>query len=262
MSTRGSSLRARTAWSLVVAAGVAVAHPLHAQQAGAGAQETSSGWFPSSLVVRPLVANSSGVDIAGAPMLVRRDAPAGSENVSPEAEVGFGYRLPVFRIRDARNGGPALDLALEAGVKARFALGEGANGLLNSDFRVAVPVGARSGRWEGVLSLVHVSSHLGDNFIEQNPDFEGGAISRNGFEAMVLYGIVPDVRVFVGGDYNFATAGVETVAGRFGLDTTLGSAGPAPFAPSARFRRASRTSRSAGRSMPWSESACEQARGR
>lgn len=231
MRTRRISPRAWNAWTLALAAGIAVAHPLHAQQAQQAdddraredrarddTEETSVGWFPGSLVVRPLVSGSSGVDIAGAPMFVRRDAPAGSENVSPEARVGFGYRLPVYRFRDGHTGGPALDLALEAGVKARFALGDGANGLQNSDFRVAVPLGARSGRWEGILSLVHVSSHLGDNFIEQNPDFESGAVSRNGFEAMALYGIVPDLRVFVGGDYNFATAVVETFAGRFGLD--------------------------------------------
>jgi len=209
--------------TLALVAGVAVAHPLLAQQAddgraGDGTEETSTGWFPGSLVVRPLAAGFSGVDIAGAPLIVRRDAPAGSENVSPEAGVGFGYRLPIFRLRDGRGGGPALDVALEAGVKARFALGEGANGLQNADFRVAIPVGARAGRWESTLALVHVSSHLGDNFLEQNPDFEPGAISRNGFEALVLYGIVPDLRIFGGGTYNFATAGVETFAGRFGLD--------------------------------------------
>jgi hypothetical protein len=205
--------------------GMADVHPLSAQQADIG-------WFPGSLVVRPLVASSSGVDISGVPMFVKHDAPAGSGDVSPEAQVGFGYRLPVFRFLDGSDGGPALDVSLDAGVRSRFVLGDGANGLLNADFTVAVPVGARQGRWEGSLALVHVSSHLGDNFISQNPAFEQRSISRNGFEALALYGVVPDLRVFVGGGYNFATAGsVETLAGRLGIDYDPPSGRPGTVRP-------------------------------
>lgn len=196
----------------------------------AGGEEGAAptGWFPESLVVRPLLGSSTSVDIGSTPMIVRRGPPAGSDNVSPEARVGFGYRLPVFRFRER---GPALDLAVEAGVRARFALGTGANGLRNADFRVAVPVGARTGRWEGSVAPVHVSSHLGDDFLEQNPEFETSSISNNGVEALLVYSLLPELRAYAGGDYNFATAGVETVAGRIGVDFVGRRSGDAGIRP-------------------------------
>ncbi|MFO7588796.1 MAG: DUF1207 domain-containing protein [Gemmatimonadota bacterium] len=188
---------------------------LAGQAARGGSQE---GWFPSTFVVQPQVGARSGVDIGTGPLVARREPPTGSGRSSPEADVAFGYRIPVYRFSDGGSGRPGLDLGLEAGVLARFALGEGLNGLINSDFRVAFPLGVDLGDWEAQLSLVHVSSHVGDDYIERTPGFDPHASSRNGAEADLMYRVGPGLRLSVGSDYNWAAAGVETVRARLGAE--------------------------------------------
>lgn len=196
------------------------------------ASPRDEGWFPSRFVVQPPAVARSGVDIGTGPMYVRRDPPAGSGAASPEADVSFGYRLPAYRIADGDAGDPALDLSVEAGVIARFALGEGHNGLINSDFRVAFPLGIDFGRWEGSLALVHVSSHAGDDFIDQTPGFEPRASSRNGVEGIVMYRVHPRLRLFARGDWNWAAVGLETTGARIGASFDPGEGeepGPRPI---------------------------------
>lgn len=173
------------------------------------------GWFPSTFAVQPFTGAHTGIDIGTGPIVARRDAPAGSGHHSPEADVAFGYRIPVYRFTDGSHG-PLIDLGLEGGMLARFALGDGLGGLVNSDFRVAFPFGFDFGRWEARLSPVHVSSHIGDDFISQTPGIDPGASSRNGVETDLMYRVDPSVRVGVGADYNWAAVGVETVGARFG----------------------------------------------
>jgi hypothetical protein len=174
------------------------------------------GWFPSTFVVQPFTGTRTGVDIGTGPIVTRRDTPAGSGRHSPEADVAFGYRIPVYRFTDGDGGEPLVDLGLEGGILARFALGDGLGGLVNSDFRVAFPFGVDMGDWEGRFSPVHVSSHIGDDFIDQTPGIDPGTSSRNGIETDLMYRIGPAVRVGVGADYNWAAVGVETVGARFG----------------------------------------------
>jgi hypothetical protein len=182
----------------------------------AAATPDPQGWFPATFAVRPATGMHTGVDIGTGPIVARRDSPAGSGRHSPEADVAFGYQIPVYRFTDGVGDTPAVDLGLEGGILARFALGDGLGGLVNSDFRVAFPFGVDLGDWEGRLSLVHVSSHIGDDFIDQTPGIDRGSSSRNGIETDLMYRIDPAVRVGVGADYNWAAVGVETVGARFG----------------------------------------------
>ena len=175
------------------------------------------GWFPSTFAVRPFTGTHTGVDIGTGPIVARRDTPAGSGRHSPEADVAFGYRIPIYRFTGGDGGQPIIDLGLEGGILARFALGDGLGGLVNSDFRVAFPFGFDLGHWEARLSPVHVSSHIGDDFIDQTPTLDPGTSSRNGIETDLIYRIDRAVRLGVGADYNWAAVGVETVGARFGV---------------------------------------------
>ena len=215
-AVRVGAFRSRALFVLAVLA-YGVPNPLHAQQ---DAEDSGSGakFFPSSLVVRPLLGGPYRIAIGGGPIWVERDPPGGSGNTSPEADVTFGYRLPVYRFLDNPDG-LAIDLAIEGGLEARFALGQGHNGLINSNFLAAIPLVFRFDRgWEATVALVHVSSHLGDNFIEQTPEVEFTRISRNGVEATVVRRVVSGLRAYLGGVYNFATASTEEYAGRLGLN--------------------------------------------
>jgi len=212
----------------LVVAMCATSGPARAQQDSTGVS-SDTGLFPSALVVRPLIGGPYANDIGGGPIWARRDPPSGSGNLSPEADVSFGYRLPLYRFLDGANGGPALDLAVEAGLDARFALGHGQNGLINADFRAALPVGMRFSRsWEATFALAHVSSHLGDNLLEQAPDLELKRISRNGLEGTVIRRVVGGLRAYVGSVYNFATTGTEDFALRAGLNFDRMAGDPRP----------------------------------
>jgi hypothetical protein len=193
--------------------------PLAAQQPTSSplAGQSGAGWFPMTFAVQPIAGARSGADIGTGPLLVRRDRPGGSGEFSPEADVAFGYRVPVFRFADGGSGGPAVDLGLEAGVLARFALGDGLNGLVNSDFRVAFPAGADFGDWEASLAPVHVSSHAGDDYISETPGFDRQAVSRNGLEGRVMYHVNAGLRLYGGVDYNWAAVRIEKVGGHIGF---------------------------------------------
>lgn len=182
-----------------------------------GGEPGQAGWFPSSFVVQPVAGVRSGVDVSLSPFYVDREPPAGSGDVSPEADVSFGYRVPAYRFADGGPNGPAIDVGVEAGVLARFALGDGHNGLINSDFRVAFPFGFDFGDWEAQLAVVHVSSHIGDDFIEQTPGFDLRSSSRNGVEADLMYRLDLPLRLIGGVDYNWAAVGLETVGGHVGV---------------------------------------------
>lgn len=186
---------------------------LHAQTVA----DESEPWLPASFAVEPIAWARSGSDIGLGPLFVRRDPPSGSGELSPEANAAFGYRVPVYRLSDGRNGGPAVDIGLEGGVISRFALGEGANGLVNTDFRVAFPLGADFGGWETTLALVHESSHFGDDYIDRTPGFEQKSSSRNGAEATLIRRLDRRLRVFGALDYNWAAVNVETLGARLGV---------------------------------------------
>ncbi|MGD8496686.1 MAG: DUF1207 domain-containing protein [Gemmatimonadales bacterium] len=216
---------------LLFAAALAIPSELPAQDHGAR-------WFPDAFVVQPVAGSRTGIDIGTGPLLVRRDAPAGNGEYSAEADAAFGYRVPVYRFRDDTGGGPALDLGLEGGVIARFALGGGLNGLLNSDFRIAFPFGADFGDVETTLALVHVSSHAGDDFIAATPSFEPKAVSRNGIEARAFLHLGRALRLMGGADYNWAAVRIESVAGHLGLAFDPPADGRARVRPVARIELA------------------------
>lgn len=209
----------KTLLSMMICSSLLAVGEATGQEATAAGPDEGAGWFPHTFVVQPIVGARSGVDVGTGPLLVRRDAPAGRGDYRSEADASFGYRLPVYRFRARGPHGPGLDVGIEAGVLSRFALGLGdeKNGLINSDFRIAFPVGVDVGRWEGTLAAVHVSSHIGDDFIVENTQIRPGASSRNGVELTFMYSLEPGLRLFGRGDYNWATVAVETVGARFGV---------------------------------------------
>jgi hypothetical protein len=202
-------------YSLFLAVGEATG-----QDVARSKSDDGSGWFPRTFVVKPLANTRSGVDIGTGPLLVRRDPPVGLGDYRSEADASLGYRVPVYRFRTAGQDGPGLDIGIEAGVLSRFALGLGdeKNGLINSDFRIAFPIGLDFGAWEGALVPVHVSSHIGDDFIVEHPEIRPGASSRNGVELALMYSLEPGLRLFGEADYNWSTVAVERVGARFGVD--------------------------------------------
>ncbi len=130
-----------------------------------------------------------------------RDIDDSIDGSNLEAQVAVGVRIPVVRFQEEAPGRPAIDLGFEVGVFSRFFMQSIEKEQIATDYRVGVPLGIRYGMWDFRLTLLHVSSHFGDDYLDDNPQ-EVFQSSREGFE--LLLGVRPGFasRIYVGGDLN------------------------------------------------------------
>jgi hypothetical protein len=177
--------------------------PLLAQEGSGDAADDGSrtDWFPGEFVVAPLRAAPLEVRLGGGLIVTDRDIDDSIDGSNLEAQVAVGVRIPVVRFQDEAPGRPAIDLGFEVGVLSRFFMESIEKEQIGTDYRVGVPLGIRYGMWDVRLTLLHVSSHFGDDYLDDNPQpvFQ---VSREGLE--LLLGIRPgfDGRLYVGGDLN------------------------------------------------------------
>lgn len=177
--------------------------PAAAQEATEAGTEQAEGtdWFPGEFVSAPLLASPLEIRPGAALLVADRDIDDsfGSSNV--EARVAIGFRLPVVRFQDEAPGRPAIDLGFEAGVWSRFFLESVEHEQIATDWKVGFPLGLRYGMWDFRLTLQHVSSHLGDDYLDDNPQ-EVFQSSREGFELLAALRPGADLRFYAGGDLN------------------------------------------------------------
>jgi len=206
-------------------------------------------WFPGESVVAPLLAYPLAIRPAAALLVVDRDIEDSIDGSNLEARVAIGFRLPLVRFQTEAPGRPAIDLGFEVGVWSRFFMETLEKEQIDTDWKIGVPLGLRYRAWDFRLTLQHVSSHFGDDYLDDNPQ-EVFQSSREGFELLVGLRPGSDVRVYVGGDLNlgrsedFTGSGtpqdpyvvfetIETWAFRFGAEwdqTRWGDKRIAPFA--------------------------------
>ena len=183
---------------------------------------SGAAWFPDSTAFRPLLAAPREVDLRGSLIVADRRAAGGQDfgGSNLEAEVVLGHRIGVVRFQDEGSGRPAITLGFEVAVFNRFALETSEKDLIGNDYRVGLPLSLRAGGWSGRLVLLHVSSHLGDDFIARfGAPMPRRQVTRDGFELTVARRLLPGLRLYGGADLNFhANPGVERVAGRWGLE--------------------------------------------
>ena len=97
--------------------------------------------------------------------------------------VGFGDQFG-FLGRQAARGG--WQIGLQAGVMAQFILERGSSyPLVNADYVVGVPVTWRRDGVSARLRVYHQSSHLGDEYLLQNPDVRRIDVSFEELEGVV-----------------------------------------------------------------------------
>lgn len=240
---------------LFMLAALLLAPSLASAQDGSGrtdptpAQAPGTDWFPGEFVTAPLRAAPLEVQSSASLLMTERDIDDSIDGRNLEARVAIGLRIPVVRFQDEAPGRPAIDLGFEVGAWSRFFMESVEKEQIDTDWRVGVPLGLRYRMWDLRLTLQHVSSHLGDDYLDDNPQdvFQS---SREGFELLV--GVRPgaDLRFYAGGDLNlgrsedFTGEGtaedpyvifttVELWAARFGAEwdqTRWGDKRIAPFA--------------------------------
>ena len=123
---------------------------------GAGAQT-----FPEGDVFTPLVADP--LETRNFLSVLGLD----SENLQTTVgSVGLGTNFGLYRW-PGQQPGDGWQVGLFAAINSQFDLEGTSYPLLNTDFRVGIPVSFRNGPWSGRARLYHQSSHLGDEFILQ-----------------------------------------------------------------------------------------------
>ena len=142
----------RTRFLLTFAFLVAFAAP------GARAQS-----FPEGDVFRPLVADP--IEPRFFVGMVSLDV--GDETISM-APVGAGVNFGLYRWPGERPG-EGWQLGVFGAVNSLFNLDSSSDDLVNTDYRIGIPLSYKRGAFSGRARLYHQSSHLGDEFILEGP---------------------------------------------------------------------------------------------
>ena len=178
------------------------------------AAQVEARWFPGLQPFRPLITTPREVQVRASFVHAKRPGIGyGGRNI--EAEVAVGHQLSVVRLDDGSSPGRVITLGLEMGIFSRFFMESAQKDLVNSDFRIGLPLSIQMGAWESRLTLRHVSSHLGDDYLVRfleatvPPDTTGvgafGQTSKDGLEGLLARRVGESVRLYVGGDLNFHT---------------------------------------------------------
>lgn len=231
------------ALAFLLAASVAP-HPVRAQVPGSGGRGVESGtWFPARTSFAPLLASPREVGLRGSLVLADRpDLDEDFEGRNLEAEVALGHRFGVLRLQRADRRRPELTLGFEVGAFSRFHLETPERDLIGVDYRVGLPLSLRHRGWEGRLTPLHVSSHIGDDFLARF-EARSSQFTRDGVELAVARRLrVPrGLRIYASGTWNYhVNPGVPETEGAFGIEWD-----PAP-SRSAGARAAPRSDRSDG----------------
>ncbi len=175
--------------------------------------QLESRWFPDVEPFASLIATPREVQVRASFVYAERPGNLldgdgyGGRNI--EAEVAVGHMLGLLRLDDGSAAGRAMTLGIEMGIFSRFFMEVAQKDLINSDFRIGLPLSIRIGPWESRLTLRHVSSHLGDDHLVRffNVTALGGfgQTSKDGFEGIVARRVGESVRLYAGGDWNFHT---------------------------------------------------------
>lgn len=135
--------------------------------------------FPENDVFRPLWADPKQPQFFAAWQATRIRSNKTSLNMGA---VGFGEN---FGLIGKRNGCDGWQVGVLPGVFAQFDLDSGSTDLINADYVIGVPVSFRSGLFSGRVRLFHQSSHLGDEFLLNNPGVNRVNLSFEVLEAIL-----------------------------------------------------------------------------
>jgi hypothetical protein len=139
----------------------------------AGAARAES--FPVGDVFRPLVADPTEPRLFLS--VLGLEAPAARYTV---AAIGAGTNFGFYRWPGER-AGEGWQVGMFGSIFSQFDLGSASDDLVNTDFRVGVPLSYRRGDFSARARVWHQSSHLGDELI-----LSGAAPNRVGLSVEVL----------------------------------------------------------------------------
>lgn len=112
--------------------------------------------------------------------------------------VSYGGRLPLVRRRTDR--GDDWEIGLQGAVFAAFDLASDSGNLLNADYTVGVTWAGRRENTSVMARFFHQSSHIGDEFLLENPEFRRDNYSWEAVDIIVSQDLCGrTVRLYGGG---------------------------------------------------------------
>jgi Protein of unknown function (DUF1207) len=152
----------------------------------------TSKWMPHGLLFNPLHADLRWPRFSAA----YRSFSTGL-NVSEGFAGNFGETFAIYRNKALLGG--EWELGVQAGVFSLLDFGQQSIDLVNADYRVGVVSSYRANAWSGFVRLLHQSSHLGDEFILNNPQVTRINLSFEELDMKIAYDAASWLRVYGGG---------------------------------------------------------------
>lgn len=113
-------------------------------------------------------------------------------------DVSYGQNFPAYRWVDVWPWGGQLQVELEGAVWAVFDPLHDSSPLMNADYYVAIPITYAIGSWAFRLRGYHISSHVGDEFLLNHPEFDRRNPSAEYLDFYASYYPTDDIRIYGG----------------------------------------------------------------
>lgn len=154
-----------------------------------GAAEGPS-WFGRARVFEPLMADPRW------PHFFASFTGYQNQPLDKIASVGFGETLAFYRDHGLLGGD--WEVGLQAALHAIFDLDADSKDLLNADYMIGPYLAWRRGDWSALVRLFHQSSHLGDEFLLNNPGVVRVNYSFELLEALASWDLDDRFRLYGG----------------------------------------------------------------
>lgn len=156
-------------------------------------------WFPLLLentLFQPIIADPRQVQYSAAYR-------AGDRAISRSViAVSFGDEIPIYRWCNVLPWEGDLQIGVEGGVWAVFNMDSRSHDLTNADYYCGIPVTYAFKKWSFRSRLYHISSHLGDEYLVENPGTIRTNPSIEAIDLYVSYQMNSQIRLYAGiGDY-------------------------------------------------------------
>jgi hypothetical protein len=117
------------------------------------------------------------------------------KNIIP---VSFGDDFPIYRWCCVWPWFGQMQIDIEGALWAVFEPLEESSPLINADYYVGLPISYAIGRWAFRLRAYHISSHIGDEFLLNNPDFDRVNPSAEYIDFYVSWYTTDEIRLYGG----------------------------------------------------------------
>jgi len=146
-------------------------------------------------------------------------------------DVTLGARVGIIRYGTGTSVRPeGWQLDIEGAAMPRLDPSLESAPLVSTDYRFGIPLTYGYGRWQTKIGFYHISSHLGDEFMQLNPNFVRINYTRDSFVAGLGFFPTDNIRLYGEAGVAAVDGGAKPLEFQFGAEYSPVRRGGAPFA--------------------------------